>query len=182
MIQLVAVAAAFLFTLFMILGGIANIQDNLGEYRRQLDAEGFEGITLGHVNQIIVREGGLLEFLRTNCSESTLEVEFNPKINNSCFNDEGFKKIFGFDRRAPTNELRKAQSIAEIAADQSEIQFEFNMMKPGTDLWQFVPIESGHRLMNVSYIEVTATVFLKKKEGGEIKDVQVFLFRRVFRP
>lgn len=182
MIQLLAVAAAFLITLFMILGGIANIQDNLGEYRRQLDAEGFEGITLGHMNQFIVREGGVLEFLRTNCSESTVSVEFNPKLKGNCFDDEGFKKIFGFDRRAPTNDLRKAQGIAEIKADQSEIQFDFNLMKPGGDLWQFTPIEAGHRLMNVSYIEVTATVFLKKQENGETKDVQVFLFRRVFRP
>lgn len=182
MIQLIAVAAAFLVTLFMILGGIANIQDNLGEYRRQLDAEGFEGITLGHINQIIVREGGVLEFLRKNCSQSTLEVEFNPKISASCFNDEGFKKIFGLDRRDTTNALRKVQGISEIGADQSEIEFEFKMMKPGTELWTFTGIEDGQRLMNVSYIEVTATVFLKKVEAGVAKDVQVFLFRRVFRP
>lgn len=182
MIQLVMVAAAFLFTLFMILGGIASIQDNLGEYRRQLDAEGFEGITVGYVNQIVVREGGLLEFLRRHCRESEVFIEYNPKLKGDCFNDEGFERIFGLSRRMTTNQLRAKQDLREISADQSEVQFEFHMKRPGADLWEFVEAVDSPRLMNIAYVEVVASVFLKKHQGGETNDVQIFQFRRVFRP
>lgn len=182
MIQLVAVAAAFLMTLFMILGGIANIQDNLGEYRRQLDAEGFEGISIGYVNQAILREGGLLPFLRQHCPTDATKGEFNPEVRVDCFNDAGVKSIFGISRRLTTNELREAQSIDEIKGDSSEIQFEFALMKPGADLWQFAPIAGDTRVMSLSYLEVTATVFLRKSVNGEETDVHVFQFKRIFRP
>lgn len=178
MIQLIAVAAAFLFTLFMILGGIANIQDNLGEYRRQLDAEGFEGITIGYINQTVLKSGGLTPFLRANCPTDDTKNEFNPKIRVNCFGAAGVKSIFNIDPRLSTNALRTVQGIDVIKADQSEIRFEFQMTQPGSELWSFVAVPGDVRLMSLSYLEVKAFVILKK-DGS---DVDVFEFRRIFRP
>jgi len=178
MIQLLGVAAAFLVTLFAILGGIADIQDNLGEYRRQLDAEGFEGITIGFINQTILREGGLLPFLRKHCPTESTKTQFNPLIQADCLKSSRLKAIFAIDSRLSTNDLRLAQDITEIKADLSEIEFKFSVMKPGSVLWEFIPITGDTRLLTLSYVELEAKVFLKK-DGI---DTEVFRFRKVFRP
>lgn len=178
MIQLVTVAAAFLITLFMVLGGIANIQDNLGEYRRQLDAEGFEGVSVGFINQKVILEGGLLTFLRKHCALDSDSTSFNPRVSKDCFGDSGFKTIFGVDRKVETNELRKVQSLEKINGDSSEIQFTIHLMKPGSNLWEFIPVTKDEYLFSVSYIEVEAVVFVKEKGSP----TEVFRFKKAFRP